>query len=95
MELSGIITKILPERTGMSKKTGQSWKAGYYVIETSEFPSKSIMFEVFGEEKISSLNIQLGETLTVYFDIEAREYQGHWYNTLIPQHYNLTLFISS
>lgn len=38
------------------------------------------MFEVFGDEKISSMNIQLGERLTVYFDIEAREYLGRWHN---------------
>lgn len=99
MEISGIISKILPERTGISKKTGQSWKAGYYVIETNEVPSKTVMFEVFGDEKISSMNIQLGERLTVYFDIEAREYLGRWYNQvkawkierLISSEFNTTI----
>ena len=28
------------------------------------------------------MNIQIGQELTVSFDINAREYQGRWYNDL-------------
>lgn len=37
------------------------------------------MFEVFGEDKIKAMNIQVGEELTVFFDLDAREYQGRWF----------------
>ena len=29
---------------------------------------------------MQQFNIQLGEIMTVSFDIDAREYQGRWYN---------------
>lgn len=39
-------------------------------------------FSVFGAERISRFNIQLGQEVTVSFDIEAREYQGRWFNSI-------------
>jgi hypothetical protein len=37
---------------------------------------------VFGADRIAAMNIQVGEELRVSFDVDAREYQGRWYNTL-------------
>lgn len=79
MELTGIITKVLEERSGVSKTTGNAWKAQQYVIETKETQPRQVMFEVFGEDKIKAMNIQVGEELTVFFDLDAREYQGRWF----------------
>ena len=39
-------------------------------------------FEVFGADKVEKYNIQLNEELVVSFDIDAREYQGRWYNSI-------------
>ena len=39
-------------------------------------------FDVFGEDKINQFNIQVGEELTVHFDIDAREWQGRWFNSI-------------
>ena len=39
-------------------------------------------FDVFGEDKINQFNIQAGEELTVSFDIDAREWQGRWFNSI-------------
>ncbi|MBQ2043254.1 MAG: DUF3127 domain-containing protein, partial [Bacteroidaceae bacterium] len=33
-------------------------------------------------DRIAQCNIQLGEVLTVSFDIDAREYQGRWFNSI-------------
>ena len=41
-----------------------------------------MMFEVFGSDKIQQFNIQVGEMVRVSFDIDAREYQGRWYNSI-------------
>ena len=38
-----------------------------------------LMFNVFGADRIAQFNIQMGETLTVSFDIDSREYNGRWY----------------
>ena len=39
-------------------------------------------FDVFGEDKINQFNIQIGEEITVSFDIDAREWQGRWFNSI-------------
>ena len=82
MEITGKIIAVLEARGGVSKATGNTWKTQDYVIETHEqFPHR-MCFNVFGEDKIAQMNIQAGDELTVYFDINAREYQGRWFNDI-------------
>lgn len=83
MEMSGKIIAVLEARGGVSSKTGNSWKMQEYVLEEMnvQFPHR-MSFSVFGEDKINAMNIQEGQELTVSFDINAREYQGRWYNDL-------------
>lgn len=83
MELIGKIIQVLPERSWTSARTGSEWRMGSYVLETTtdRFPRK-MMFEVFGSDKIQQFNIQVGEMVRVSFDIDAREYQGRWYNSI-------------
>lgn len=81
MEISGKIIAVLPERGGVSK-TGNEWKTQEYVIETHEQYPRKMCFNIFGADKIAQFNIQIGEELTVSFDINAREYQGRWYNDI-------------
>ncbi len=83
MEITGKIIAVLEARGGTSARTGSPWKMQDYVLETinEQYPRR-ICFNVFGEDKITSMNIQLNEILTVYFDINAREYQGRWYNDI-------------
>lgn len=81
MEITGKIIAVLPERGGISK-TGNEWKMQEYVLETHEQYPKKICFNVFGADKIAQFNIQAGDELTVSFDINAREYQGRWYNDI-------------
>lgn len=82
MEISGKIIAVLPERGGTSARTGNEWKVATYVLETMEQYPKKLCFEVFGIDRIQSMNIQLGEALTVSFDVDAHEYNGRWYNTI-------------
>ena len=79
MEITGKIIAVLPERGGVSK-TGNEWKTQEYVIETHEQYPKKVCFNVFGADKIAQFNIQAGDELTVSFDINAREYNGRWFN---------------
>ena len=80
MELAGRIIAILEAKSGTSSKTGNSWMMQGYVIEVPGQYPRHCMFSVFGEDRIKQLNIQNGEDLTVQFDIDAREYNGRWYN---------------
>lgn len=82
MEFTGKIIAILPEKSGVSKTSGNEWKVKSYVIEDhGQFPRK-MCFEVFGIDKINQFNIQMGEELTVSFDIDARQWQDRWFNTI-------------
>ena len=81
MEITGQIIAVLPERGGVSK-TGNEWKMQEYVLETHEQFPKKLCFNVFGADKIAQFNIQAGDELTVSFDINAREYNGRWYNDI-------------
>ena len=81
MEITGKIIAVLPERGGISK-TGNEWKMQEYVLETHEQYPKKLCFNVFGADKIAQFNIQAGEEMTVSFDINAREYNGRWYNDI-------------
>ena len=82
MELSGKIIVIGEKRGGVAKATGNPWSVQTYVLETHEQYPRKMAFEVFGEDKIAQFNIQAGEEVTVSFDIDAREYQGRWYNSI-------------
>lgn len=82
MEITGKIIVACEPRGGVSQRTGNNWKMQEFVIETHEQYPKKCMFSVFGEDRLRDFNIQVGDELTVSFDIDAREYNGRWYNDL-------------
>ena len=80
MEIQGKIIAVLPERSGVSARG--EWKAGSYVLEThDQFPRK-MMFDVFGADRLAQFAIKAGEEVLVSFDIDAREYNGRWFNSI-------------
>ena len=81
MEITGRIIAVLPEQGGVSK-TGNEWKKQEYVLETQDQYPKKVCFQIFGADKISQAAIQMGELLTVSFDIDSREYQGRWFTNI-------------
>ena len=82
MELTGKIIAVLPARSGVSQRTGNQWMTQEYVIEVpGQYPRKCV-FNIFGEDRIKQFNIQMGEELTVSFDIDAHEYNGRWFNEI-------------
>lgn len=82
MEIKGRIIAVMPVRTGTSQKNGEGWASQEYVIETLEQYPKRCVFNVFGEDKIKEYNLQVGSEVVVKFDINAREYNGRWYNDI-------------
>lgn len=80
MEIQGKIIAVLPTRSGTSAR-GTQWSSQTAVIETQEHYPKKLAFDVIND-KIDQFNIQVGEFLTVQFDINAREYNGRWFNSI-------------
>ena len=81
MELAGKVIAVLEPRGGVSKN-GNEWKVQEYVIETHDQYPRRMCCDVFGADKIQQFIFQVGEDLNVFFDIDAREWQGRWFNSI-------------
>ena len=79
-DITGKIIAVLPTKSGTSAM-GTQWSSQTSVIETHEQYPKRVAFDVLGD-KISEFNLQVGEEVTVSFDINAREYNGKWWNSV-------------
>ena len=82
MEITGKIIAALPERSGNSNRTGNTWQSQEFVIETHEQYPRKCVFTVFGEDRLREMNITVGAEMTVSFDIDAHEYNGRWFNDI-------------
>lgn len=82
MELTGKIIAVMEPRGGVSARTGNQWMTQEYVLEVPGQYPKRCLFNIFGEDRIKQFNIQQGEDLTIQFDIDAREYNGRWFNDI-------------
>lgn len=82
MDITGRIIAVMEKRSGQSQRSGNVWASQDYVIETHEQYPRRCLFNVFGEDKINEYNLQIGSEVTVSFDINAREYNGRWYNDI-------------
>lgn len=82
MKVTGKIIAISPAREGTS--ANGDWKSQDYVVEYSEnskYPRK-MMFSVLGAEKIDRFNIQVGQCVDVLFEVDARQWNGRWFNDI-------------
>lgn len=82
MEFTGKVIWMGEKRQGTSS-AGKAWAAQEYAVQDAmqQYP-RTICFNVLGEEKIKEFNIRLGEELKVYFDINAQEYNGRYFNNV-------------
>lgn len=79
-DITGKIIAVLPTKSGTSAR-GTQWSSQTAVIETHEQYPKRVAFDVLGD-KITEFNLQVGEEVTVSFDINAREFNGKWFNSV-------------
>ncbi len=79
----GKIINALPHKSGVSNSTGNNWEIAEYVIEEVEVPyPKKMVFSISGPDRIKNINLQVGELVEAHFDIDAREYNGRWFNSI-------------
>ena len=78
------ITGILKEKLELIKGVGVKgeWKKQSFVIETPGEWAKLICFDVWGDTIQYLDKSNKGDSLTVDFDPESREYSGKWYTNL-------------
>ena len=83
-EITGKIIAVLPTKSGTSAR-GTQWSSQTAVLETHEQYPKKVAFDVLGD-RIAEFNLQVGEEVTVSFDINAREFNGKWFNSVNAWH---------
>lgn len=80
MELKGKIILDLGAVSGTSK-AGNNWKKHEYVLETQETYPKKVHFDFFGDNA-DRYQLNVGDDVTLSFDIESREYNGRWFTSI-------------
>jgi hypothetical protein len=76
MQLTAKLIQLLPLQTGTGKNG--EWKKQDIIVETEgQFPKK-ICVSIWGDKADASM-LQIGNQLTLSFDVESREYNGRWY----------------
>lgn len=79
MEIIGTIQKKLEKQSGQSDKG--SWTKQDFILETMEkFPRKVCVTN--WKEKVALEDIQEGDLLKVFVNLESREHHGRWYTDL-------------
>jgi hypothetical protein len=82
MELNVKVIKVLEPLSGVSSRTGETWYKRSFVGEIlpqSQY-TKKVVLTVFGEDKWKQFNVVEGCEYQVSFDIDAREWNGKWFN---------------
>jgi len=83
MEITVRIIKILPAQSGV-KRDGSEWEKFFFVGETNEQYKKQICFSAFGRELFEKLDVKLGSTYSISFDVESHEHNGRYYTEVRP-----------
>lgn len=81
MEITGKIIQKMDPQSGTSK-AGNAWKKQEYVLETTDsaYPRK-VKFDFFGE-RADQYVFEVGDIITLSYDIESREFNGRWYTDI-------------
>lgn len=84
LELQGFLYAEPVVKEGVSA-AGKSWKSIEFVIEmeaSSQYPKKAV-FSAFKDTVIERvLSLKVGDEIKVSFNVDAREHNGKWYNTI-------------
>lgn len=84
MEFIGKAIAVCELRSGTSSN-GNGWQSQDYVFEelnprNPQYPARMVA-GLFGADKIQQANIVVGGMYHVFYDTEAREWQGRWFGS--------------
>jgi len=89
MEQKGILVACVGSQSGTSRTTGNPWRTDEYLLKIPGQRERKIKFEVRGVERCEQWkNFFEGmpnkdvTPVLVKFEIDAREYEGKWFNTI-------------
>ena len=79
MQLTAKLIQLLSIQTGTGKNG--EWKKQDIIVETDGQYPKKVCISIWGD-KINEQQLVVGNSLTIDFDIESREFSGKWYTDL-------------
>ena len=79
MEISVRIIQLLEPQSFTSKRDGSTIIKYTFIGETAGQYPKKVAFTVMGEDKFNGMGIAVGNSYSVSFDIESREWNGKWF----------------
>ena len=74
------IIEALEPRSGQNDRG--PWMVQEFVLESYDQYPRKCLFSVFGADRLQQYNIKAGDDLSVDIDIDAREYNGRYYNSV-------------
>lgn len=79
MDITGSCISILEPQVFQSKRDGGRVAKYSFVIDTGGQYAKRVCFHVFGADKFKQMQLVVGKTYAVSFDVESREWNGKWF----------------
>ncbi len=76
MQLTAKLIQVLPLQSGQGKNG--EWKKQDIILETDGQYPKKVCVAIWGD-RINNAQLQVGNNLTIDFDVESREFNGRWY----------------
>lgn len=82
IKVVGTIEKLMPISRGVSA-AGREWvKQDIVMSMTNGQFVKHLAATVMGQERIDNFKLRVGDNIVAYLDIDAREYNSRWYNSI-------------
>lgn len=80
LTVKGKIIAEMPERSGTGK-TGKEWRSKEYVVTEHGEYAKRVCVQVMND-KIDALGLAVGQEVEIQCDVDAREWNGKWFNSI-------------
>ena len=79
--IQGKIIRTFEQRSGQNDRG--SWMAQDFLLESYDQPyPRRCLFSVWGADRLQQFNIKEGDDLAVDVDLDAREFNGRYYNSV-------------
>lgn len=79
MIVKGKLIKLLPEASGINKKTGNEWKKQEFIINTGDEYNPEICISAFREHIETIKNIPINTEIVVSINLYSKHYQDNRY----------------
>lgn len=82
MKIEGTVERLLPVMQGVSARGNEWMKQEVVLLTESGQYERRMVVGIIGKERINEFDLHEGEKVTMHIDIDAREYNGRWYNSI-------------